>query len=73
MTKESYKYTSVSVDESKNIDNPIPNLSLQCLYKLQGLSLQYLHEVVGTILCLHCLYENISNVVHLLSLLQVSI
>ena len=40
---------------------------------LQGLFLQYLHKVVITILCLCCLYKDISTVVYLLSLLQVSL
>ena len=35
LTKESYISTSLSVNESTNIDNPIPSLFLQCLYKLQ--------------------------------------
>ena len=34
LTKESYKSTSVSVNESTNINNPTPSLFLQCLYKL---------------------------------------
>ena len=74
LTKESYKSTNVSMNESMNIDNPIPSLFLQCLYKLQGLSLQYLYEAVITTLCLRYLYENTSIIVHLLlSLVQVSI
>ena len=42
LTKESYESTRVSMNESTNIDNPTPSLFLQCLYKLQGLSVQYL-------------------------------
>ena len=71
LTKESYKSMSVSVNESTNINNSTPSLFLQCLYKQQGLSLQYLHKAIITILCLHCLYENTSNVVHLLSSVRV--
>ena len=73
LTKESYKSTNVSVNESTNIDNPIPSLFLQCLYKLQGLSIQYLHEVIITILYLNFLYENASTVLHLLSLVGISL
>ena len=73
LTKESYKLTSVSMNKSTNIYNHTPSLFLQCLYKLQGLSLQYLYKAVITILYLHCLYENISNVVHLLPLVRISI
>ena len=61
------------MDESINIDTHTPSLFLQCLYKLQELSLQYLYEVVITILCLSCLYENTSKVVHLLPSVHVSI
>ena len=73
LTKESYICTNVSVNGSTNIDTPIPSLFFQCLYKLQGLSLQYLHKTVITILYLHCLYNNISTVVHILPLLRVSL
>ena len=73
LTKEPYKSTSISVNESTNIDNPTPSLFLQCLYKLQGLSLQYLYKAVITILCLRCLYENSFSVVHLLPSVGVSI
>ena len=40
LTKESYESTSVSVNESTDIDNPTPCLFLQCLCKLKGLSLE---------------------------------
>ena len=73
LTKKSYKYASISVNESINIDNHIPSLFLQCLCKLQGLFLQYLYKAVITILCLRCLYENTSNIVHLLPSIRVSI
>ena len=46
---------------------------LQCLYKLQGLSLQYLHKAIITVLCLLCLYKNISIDLRLLLLLQISL
>ena len=72
LTKQSYNYTSVSVNRSTNINTPIPSF-LQCLYKLQYLSLQYLHKAIITILCLHCLYKTTSTVVHLLSLVRVSL
>ena len=39
LTKESYECTSISMNESTNINIPTPSLFLQCLYKLQGLSL----------------------------------
>ena len=73
LTKESYNSTSVYVNGSTNIDIPIPSLSLKCLYKLQDLSLQYLHKAVITILYLHCLYGNTYTVVHLISLVHVSL
>ena len=73
LTKESYNSTSISVNGSTNINTPIPSLFLQCLHKLQGLSLQYLHKAVITILCLHCLYKNTYTVVHLLLLVKVSL
>ena len=73
LTKVLYKSTSISVNESININNPIPSLFLQYLYKIQGLSLQYLHKALITILCLPYLYENTSMVVHIVSLLQVSL
>ena len=73
LTGKSYNSTSVSVNGSTNTDTPIPSLFLQCLYILQGLSLQYLCEAVITIFCLHCLYESTSTVAHLLSLVQVSL
>ena len=56
-----------------NIDTSLPSLFLQCLYEIQGLSLQYLHTTVITIFCLPYLYENISTVVRLLSSLRVSL
>ena len=68
LTEEPYNSTSMSVSGSTNTNTPIPRLFLQCLYKLQSLSLQYLHKAVITILCLHYLYKNTSTVVHLLSL-----
>ena len=73
LTKESYKSTNVSMNESTNIDNPTPSLILQCLYTLPGLSLQYRYKAVITILCLCCMYKNTSNFVHLLPLIQISI
>ena len=57
LTKEPYNSTSVSVTELTNIDISLPNLFLQCLYKIQDLSLQYLHEAVITNLCIPCLYK----------------
>ena len=73
LTQESYNSTSVSVTRLTNIDTFLPSLFLRCLYKIQGLSLQYLHKTVITILCLPCLYENTSTVVRLLSSLWVSL
>ena len=64
LTKEPYKSTSVSVNESTNIDNPIPSLFLQYLYKLQDLSLHYLYKAVNTILCLRYLYESTYTIVY---------
>ena len=73
LTKDSYNSTSVSVNGSTIIDTPIACSFLQCLYKQQGLSLQYLHKTVITILCLLNLYKNISTDEYILSLLQVSL
>ena len=51
LTKESYNSTSVSVTGLTSTGT-----------FLQGLFLQYLHETVITILCLHHLYKGISMV-----------
>ena len=71
--EELYISISVSVTGLTYFDTSIPSLFLQCLYKVQGLSLQYLHKVIITILCLHYLYKNTSTVIRILSLLQVSL
>ena len=63
MTKESKNSTSASVTGLKYAGTPIPSLLLQCLYEIQGLSLQYIHKYVITILYLAYLYENTSTVV----------
>ena len=57
LIKGSYNSISVSVTGLTNVDTYIPSLFLLCLNKIQGLSLQYLHKTIITILCLHCLYE----------------
>ena len=61
LTKELYNSTIVSVNGSTNIDTSIPCLFLHYLYKIQDLFLQYLHKAIVTILCLLCLYDNIST------------
>ena len=73
LIEESYKSTSVSVNKSTNISNPIPSLFLQYLYTLQGLSLQYLYKAIITILGLRYFYKNTSTVVHILSSVRVFI
>ena len=67
LTKESYSFTSVSVDGSINNNTPIPSLFLQYLYKLQGLSLYYLQKTPITILRILCIYEITSTKEHILS------
>ena len=73
MTKETNNSTSVSLTRLTNTGTSIPILFLQCLYEIQGLSLQYIRKYVITILCVPHLYKNISTVVRLLSSLRISL
>ena len=57
VNEESSNSTNVSMNGLTSTGTSLPSLFLQCLYKIQGLSLQYLHRTVITILCLPCLLK----------------